>query len=459
MEAILIQMLNMSITASWLIIAVIIARLLIRKAPKWISCLLWGLVMIRLVCPFSFESRLSIVPSNEVIPQDIVLSDSPAITNAAPAAGADTALSMVSIATYVWIAGVLVMLAYALISYFRIRKIVSVSVPFENNVRECDGVKSPFILGVIKPVIYIPSGLSGQALEYVLSHEEAHLSRKDHWWKPLSYLVLTAYWFNPLCWVAYVLLSRDIEMACDEKVIRDMDRGRAAEYSQVLLDESCQVRGIRACPLAFGEVSVKQRVKAVLNYKKPAFWVIIAALALCGTLATVLMTDPAEQSSAATNTAEQQIAAEEAEAADEASPAEAEGAADEGTFIMPVDGMVTSVFGYRGGKLHGGIDIAAEEGAPVRAAAGGTVTNAGSEGDYGLCVVIDHGNGKETVYAHNKNLNVSAGDKVSQGDVIANVGETGQAAGPHLHFEIRFDGEAVDPGTVIDFGTEAESAE
>ena len=302
----------MSITASWLIIAVIIARLLIRKAPKWISCLLGGFVMIRLIFPFSFESSLSVIPSKEVIPQDIAMSESPAISTGVPAinstlnpiimeslapeaGGSVNPLQIwTAIGSWIWIAGIIVMLAYALVSYLKLRKQVAASVPLRDKVMVCDEVKSPFILGVFRPMIYVPSDLTGDSLEYVLSHEKAHLERKDHLWKPLGYLILTVYWFNPLCWAAYVLLSRDIEMACDEKVIRDMDREQTAGYSQALLNASYHVRGVRACPVAFGEVSVKQRVKGVLNYKKPAFWVIVVALILCVALGVTLLTDPAD---------------------------------------------------------------------------------------------------------------------------------------------------------------------
>ena len=235
MNDLFIKILNMSITASWLIIAVMFARLLIRRAPKWISCLLWGFVMIRLICPFSFESSLSVIPSREVIPQDIAVSESPAISTGVPAINSTLNPIMESLApdagnsvnplqvwtavgTWIWIAGIIAMLAYALVSYFKLKKQVAASVPLRDGVMVCDEVKSPFILGVFKPMIYIPSNLGGDSLEYVLSHEEAHLKRKDHWWKPLGYLLLAVYWFNPLCWAAYILLSRDIEMACDEKV-------------------------------------------------------------------------------------------------------------------------------------------------------------------------------------------------------------------------------------------------
>ena len=310
MSSIFLKLLNMSITASWLILAVILARLLLKKAPKWIPCIMWGLVAVRLICPFSLESVFSLIPSSETIPSNIALQNEPHINSGitvineavnpvitesfAPAL--DTSVNplqvIIPIAAAVWIAGIVVMLAYALVSYLKLKKTVSVCVPIKEGILSCDEVKAPFILGVLWPVIYVPSSMQGETLDYVLRHETAHLQRRDHWWKPLGFLLLSVYWFNPLCWIAYILLCRDIEMACDEKVIRDMDKGDMAAYSQALLDCSFPRKRIAACPLAFGEVGVKERVKGVLNYKKPAFWIILIAVIACIVLAVCLMTDP-----------------------------------------------------------------------------------------------------------------------------------------------------------------------
>lgn len=310
MSAVFLKILNMSITASWLILAVILVRLLLKKAPKWIPCLLWGLVAIRLVCPFSFGSIFSLIPSSETIPTNITVQQEPAINSGitavnefinpviaesftpAPTDSVNPLQIIIPIAAIVWIAGIVIMLAYALISYIKLKKTVSVCVPVGERILSCDEVKAPFILGVFRPVIYVPSSMTGETLDLVIRHETAHLQRHDHWWKPLGYLLLAIYWFNPLCWIAYILLSRDIEMACDEKVICDMNKDDIAAYSQALLDCSFPRRRIAACPLAFGEVGVKERVKGVLNYKKPAFWIILIAVIACIVLAVCLMTDP-----------------------------------------------------------------------------------------------------------------------------------------------------------------------
>ena len=310
MNALFLKILNMSITASWLILAVVLARLLLKKAPKWVFCLLWGLVAIRLVCPFSLESSLSLIPSSETIPANIEMQQKPVIDSGitiidetvnpiitesftpSPENSANPLQIVIPFVAIVWITGVFIMLVYALISFLRLKGMVRVSVSVGKQIRACDEVKSPFILGVFRPIIYVPSFMSEETLDQVIRHEKAHLQRHDHWWKPLGFLLLAVYWFHPLCWIAYILLCRDIEMACDERVVRDMGKSDIAAYSQALLDCSMPRRTIAACPLAFGEGNVKTRIKSVLNYKKPAFWIIAAALVVCAALAVFLMTDP-----------------------------------------------------------------------------------------------------------------------------------------------------------------------
>lgn len=312
MSAVFLKLVNLSIAASWLILAVILLRFLLKKAPKWISCMFWGLAAVRLMLPFSLESALSLLPRREVISLPKAAVDSPGINLGgsameeashpaaaqslalAPDTGAKPLQLVFLILAAVWFAGMIALLAYALISYLKLKRSMGASVSLRDNIRACDEVKSPFILGILKPVVYVPSSMTGQALNYVITHETAHIKRCDHWWKPLGYLLLTIYWFNPLCWLAYLLLCRDIEMACDEKVIRNMNKENKAAYSQALLDCSFPRRAIAACPLAFGEVSVKERVKSVLNYKKPAFWIIVVALIAGAAAAICFLTDPVD---------------------------------------------------------------------------------------------------------------------------------------------------------------------
>ena len=310
MSTVFLKILNLSYSASWLILAVLIVRLLLKKAPKWINCLLWALVAVRMILPFSLESAMSLLPSKEVLPADIQSTDVPhiesgiyAINNTVNPVIADTFAPaevssvnpmqvVVSVLCIVWVAGILTMTLYAFISFVKIKRSVREAAILEKGIMECDDVKSPFILGIFRPVIYVPSGMDSETLELVLAHEKAHMKRRDYIWKPLGYALLSVYWFNPLSWIAYILLCRDIESACDEKVIRDKSSDYMAAYSQALLDCSIQRRRIAACPVAFGETGVKMRIKNVLSYKKPAFWIILASLAVCVVLAVCFLTDP-----------------------------------------------------------------------------------------------------------------------------------------------------------------------
>ena len=308
----LLRVLNKGFAVSWLILAIIVVRLFLKKAPKWSVCLLWGLVAVRLLLPFSFVSAFSLVPSAELVQQNIDTSNAEvpridsgiAIVNEtvnpvverALTADEITGINKVRTAQFylsiVWITGASAMLLYALISFGLLKRRVRASVAIKDRVMVCDDVKSPFILGIVRPLIYVPSDMGGDTLDLVIAHETAHLKRHDHWWKPLGFVLLAIYWFNPLCWAAYVLLCRDIEAACDEKVIRDQSKEYAAAYSQALLDCSVHRRMIAACPLAFGEIGVKARIKAILNYRKPAFWIIAAALLGCIAVAVCFLTDP-----------------------------------------------------------------------------------------------------------------------------------------------------------------------
>lgn len=311
MGAIFIKVLNLSIVAGWLILAIVILRAVFKSVPKWIMCTLWALVGLRLLFPFSLESIFSLVPSAETVPQSIIYSEEPEIHTGF--ATANTIINPVVKTTFtpevsssvnplkywtdiigiVWLVGIGALLLLALISYIRMRKKTAAAVPLSGmNVYECDDIESPFILGLIRPRIYIPSGMDARTFESVYAHETAHLKRKDYIWKPLGFLLLAVYWFNPLMWVAYIMLSRDIEAACDEKVISNMDKFERAAYSKALLACGKHERRISVCPLSFGETGVKGRVRSILNYKKPAFWIILVALIACVVLAVCFLTNP-----------------------------------------------------------------------------------------------------------------------------------------------------------------------
>jgi len=311
MSVIFLKLLNLSISASWLVLVVLVLRLVLKRAPKWVNVLLWGMVALRLMVPFSIESALSLIPSAETLSPEVVRFDpAPTITSgvefidnavnpslsesfaAAPLASVNPLYVWTYLAGWVWLIGLAAMLAYALVSYLRLRRRVSASIPLRENIYVCDEVPSPFILGIAKPRIYLPSALDEAQRGSVLSHERAHLARRDHWWKPLGFALLAVYWFNPLLWLAYTLLCRDIELACDERVLRGMDAGQVKDYSSALLACSVPRRMLAACPLAFGEVGVGARVKNALRYKKPAFWVVTASVAVCVVVAVCFLTNP-----------------------------------------------------------------------------------------------------------------------------------------------------------------------
>lgn len=314
MNELFLKIINMSISASWLVLAVLILRLVLKKAPKWINVLLWGIVAVRLICPFSFESALSLIPSAETIPLNIGMDTTPTINSGinainnvvnpiisqsnTPMAGASVNPLQITIGIfeYIWIFGMIALALYTAISYWRLRRKVDTAVLYKDNIFQSENVSSPFVLGIIKPRIYLPFNMEEQDLKHVVAHEQAHICRKDHWWKPLGFLLLTVHWFNPLMWLAYVLLCRDIELACDEKVIKDLDGEQRADYTQALVACSVNRRMIAACPLAFGEVGVKDRVKSVMNYKKPAFWIVLASIVVCIVVAVCFLTDPKQDS-------------------------------------------------------------------------------------------------------------------------------------------------------------------
>lgn len=305
-----------SLTAGWMILALLVLRPLLKKAPRAVSCLLWGLAAVRLVFPFSLESRVSLVPQQiaapvRVTPIDPTYFAGPALRTGAPAAAqvVSRGISWREVVPWVWLIGVAVMGIYALVSYLRLAGRVRASVRIKDRLYICDNVSSPFILGLFRPKIYLPSDLVQPATDYVLAHERAHLRRGDHLWKPLGYALLTVYWFNPLCWLAYILFCRDMEQACDEAVIKNMTQKDKKAYSAALLQCSMPRSAIAACPVAFGEVSVKQRIRGVLNYRRPTLWVVAASAVLCMVLAACFLTDPVEANQAeaeATESAELQ---------------------------------------------------------------------------------------------------------------------------------------------------------
>lgn len=310
MDDVFLKLVNLSISASWLILAVLVLRVVLKKAPKWVMPLLWGVVALRLVCLFSIESALSLIPSAETIPSEIVtetrepvlyeqatldIVTNPTLPSAAEVpVGVSRQQAQVDFNIYsvLWLAGMAALLVHALVSAGKLKRKLATAILLRDNIYESEFVDSPFVFGVVKPNIYLPMHMDEGTAAYVIAHEHAHLARRDHWWKVLGYLVLALHWFNPLVWVAYILFCRDIELACDEKVVKGLDGAARADFSQALLSCAAPKRAVAACPLAFGEGNIKMRVKSALHYKKPAFWVAAAAVLAVVIVAVCFLTNP-----------------------------------------------------------------------------------------------------------------------------------------------------------------------
>ena len=312
MSYILLKLINMSVTASYLLIAVMLIRLIFRKMPKYINCILWGIVALRLLLPFSLESALSILPGTEPLSERFLTGPTYDIDTGIEyidtqmnhylgdkyfegvTVSVNHGAKILSVLSVIWLIGIAVLLIYGILSYLKLKKITGASLQ-ENGIMLCDNIDTPFILGIFKPRIFMPSDMGLEERELVLKHERAHLKRRDNIWKPLGYILLTVYWFNPLMWIAYSMFCKDTEAACDQKAIKDMDGDSKKNYAQALLNCSSPKKFINACPLAFGETGVKQRIKQVLKFKKPALWITVAALILCAVTATLFLTDPQSQ--------------------------------------------------------------------------------------------------------------------------------------------------------------------
>ncbi len=310
MDDVFLKLVNLSISASWLILAVLVLQVVLKKAPKWVMPLLWGVVALRLVCLFSIESALSLIPSAETIPSEIVtetrepvlyeqatldIVTNPTLPSAAEVpVGVSRQQAQVDFNIYsvLWFAGMAALLVHALVSAGKLKRKLATAILLRDNIYESEFVDSPFVFGVVKPNIYLPMHMDEGTAAYVIAHERAHLARRDHWWKVLGYLVLALHWFNPLVWVAYILFCRDIELACDEKVVKGLDGAARADYSQALLSCAAPKRAVAACPLAFGEGNIKTRVKSALHYRKPAFWVAAAAVLAVVIVAVCFLTNP-----------------------------------------------------------------------------------------------------------------------------------------------------------------------
>lgn len=310
METIFLKVLNQSISAGWLILAVCLLRLVFRRMPRWIVCLLWGIVGIRLICPFTFESVFSLIPSAHTVPQAVLYGETPRIQSGIPAVNdvvnpiltaygasapgteGNRLLSGLSWAAGVWAAGALAIALYGLFSYARLRMRLRTAVLWKENIWQSEQAATPFVFGLFRPRIYLPFHMKERDTEYVLAHERAHIRRGDHVMKLVCFALLAVFWFHPLCWAAYVLSGRDMEAACDEKVVRNLDLAGKREYMTALLHFGEKEGKFFAYPLAFGEIGIKERVKNVLRYHKPAAAVTVAGVAVCIAAAVCFLSSP-----------------------------------------------------------------------------------------------------------------------------------------------------------------------
>ena len=495
MDGLFIDIMNNAIVSSLLIVAILILRLVLKRVPKWIHCLLWGLVAIKLLVPVNIESPVGILPNTSPIPRDITVAEVPSVDTGI--SGIDENINFVLaenlsrdniqfvtvtpmgvymyIASIIWIAGMIIMLAYFIISFLVIKRRVSASIRVDGNIYECDDIVSPFILGLISPKIYFPSGLDAKVKECVIAHENTHINRRDFIWKPLGFVILAVYWFNPLCWISYVLLCRDIEYACDEKTTKDKDDSWRADYCQALLDCSVQRKMITACPVAFGEVGVKERIRKVINYKKPAFWGIVVALVVCAVVAVCFMTSNSSPGLFESVQVEDTIEIEEAISVNSSMENEGEEASitmlqedetdmaqipeessedasnsDEevvhnyyAEYVWPTDSTVVA-WRFGGEEEHGEdmlerahtdrINIAGNTGDNVYATASGNVFKAEYDTSEGNYIEIVSDDGFHFFYYHLSEMDVNVGDDVNAGDIIGKVGSTGKCTGPNLGF-------------------------
>ena len=319
METIFLEVLNRSISVGWLILFVVVLRSVLKDASKNWRSFWWGLVAVRLVMPVSVESIFSLIPSKETVSPEILYANTPTINTGvnavnevvnpvitqtfAPAVGASVnPLQVVTyVATRVWILGMIALFLYMIISYLRLKKVVAEAVELQDSIWICDHISEPFILGVRKPGIYLPSTLEVTQMQYVIAHEKAHLKRHDNLWKPMGFCLAGIYWFNPLIWLAYYLFCKDMELACDEKAIEGKDVRDRKNYSETLLAFSCDRKFKGTCPIAFGETGVKGRIRYILKYKKPTLLMKAAMAVSIVVVAVCFLTDPKVESlSAAT---------------------------------------------------------------------------------------------------------------------------------------------------------------
>ncbi len=308
MNSLFLTVLNMSLTGSFAIVAVILLRFCLKRVPKIFSYALWLIVLFRLVCPISFESVISILPKySEIIPQDIIYQQAPQVQSIVPlndstvnqvlpnsvtTSGINSMQIVLLLGEVVWILGIAILMLYSLFSIYKLNHQLKDAIYIKDNIYLAEHLRTPFVLGVMNPKIFIPTNLDEGDAAYILKHEQTHIKRHDPLIKIVSFLVLCIHWFNPLVWVAFILMTKDMEMSCDEAVIREMGAGIKKEYLTTLLAMGKGHSIIGGAPLAFGEGEIKERIKNILNYKRPAFWGTVCLIAAVIVVAIALISNP-----------------------------------------------------------------------------------------------------------------------------------------------------------------------
>ena len=311
MDKLFLEILNMSITSSYVILFIIGIRFLLRKVPKIYSYLLWSVVLLRLTIPFSFQSIFSLVRINtKVIPEDIMYTQVPQINsgitvidrvvnNSLPApaiiASVNPMQIWIGLGQTIWILGLIGLAMYSIVTTIKLSKKLKSAVRISDNIYENSIIRTPFVFGLVNPKIYLPRDLSEIEREYIIKHEQTHIERYDHITKFIAFIVLSIHWFNPLVWLSFFLMTEDMELSCDEKVIKELGNGIKKDYSNSLLSLSTGRRIIGGSPIAFSENSTKGRIKNVLNYKKPEFWVTIVAIIVIVAVSIGLLSNPKQE--------------------------------------------------------------------------------------------------------------------------------------------------------------------
>lgn len=430
---------NMSASASIVIIIVLAIRMLFRKAPKVFSYILWGFVLIRLLIPITFESKVSVLTipsaiSNEIIQENPVFIETVKQVTTIPVQIMQ-GYSMVEILSLVWLTVIVCLLIYFIVNYFRTRKSIKYAIKVVDNVYETDTIAIPFIFGVIHPRIYIPTSLNDRQKQIVLAHEIVHIQRKDYLIKYFALFVLLIYWFNPLVWISFYCMSRDMELSCDEKVVNRLGVGCKHTFGLTILEFAMSPYILF---VSFSNSNTKVRIKNILDYKKPKFWMLLGCVITGLLLIVPLLTNPTKPTKKPTPVSVVEPTSETSTN----SPIESNNNSDEINFNSPLENYeITCNWGcYEG---HQGVDMKDIDNpnANILATEKGTVEEVGFDTVNGNYILLNHNNGYQSGYAHLKELpTLNVGDEINQGEILGVTGKTGMASGEHLHFFISKDG-------------------